>query len=86
MFFPATVSASPNVTAFNPVVDIFFLEFPKAVVLVGRYMLFTYPFVSGIAFGVKIFRYSIDRPGLPQYGALRIDYKDGESILSGLSR
>jgi len=86
MFFPSTVCGSPDATAFNPVVDIFFLEFPKAVDLVGRYMLSAYPFVSGIAFGVKIFRYSIDRAGLPRYDALRVDYRDGEFILPGLSR
>ncbi len=55
------VSSLPGTAAFDPVVDLFFLEFPKAADLVDRHLLFAYPLIGGIAFDAKIFRYFIDR-------------------------
>ncbi len=55
------VGSLPGAAAFDPIVDFFFLEFPEATNLVGRYVLFAYPLVGGIAIDAKILSYFIDR-------------------------
>ena len=55
------VGSLSGAVAFNPFVDFFFLEFPKATDLVGKYVLFAYPPVGCIALDAKIFRAFIDR-------------------------
>ena len=55
------VGSLPGAAAFDPLVDLFFLEFPGAADLVGGHVLFAYPLVGDIAFDAKIFRYFMDR-------------------------
>lgn len=55
------VGSLPGTAAFDPLVDLFFLEFPEAADLMGRHVLIAYPLVGGIPFDAKILRYFIDR-------------------------
>jgi len=47
--------------AFDPIVNLFFLEFPETADFMGRHVLFAYPLVGGIAFDAKIFSYFVNR-------------------------
>jgi hypothetical protein len=55
------VGSLSGAVAFNPFVDFFFLEFPKATDLVGKHLLFAYPLLGGIVLDAKILRYFIGR-------------------------